>query len=151
MAGTLSTAAFVALVGQEVAVSDWILVDQSRIDAFAGATEDRQFIHVDPARAAQTPFASTIAHGFLTLSLIAGLADLCVPRLTDEKFGINYGLNRLRFISPVRAGRRVRARFLLKEAEPAPGFLAITYAVTVDIEGEDKPALATEWLLRTYL
>jgi acyl dehydratase len=134
-------------IGQEVGVSDWIAVDQPRIDAFAEATEDRQFIHLDPAAAAQTPFGGTIAHGFLSLSLLSRMAAdaMLVPETTS--MAVNYGLDRVRFLAPVRAGKRVRGRFTLDSAdEKAPGQLLLRHTVTVEIEGEDKPALTAQWL-----
>jgi acyl dehydratase len=134
-------------IGQEVGLSDWILVDQSRIDAFAEATEDRQFIHIDPAAAAQTPFGGTIAHGFLSLSLLSRMAAdaMLIPETTT--MAVNYGLDRVRFLAPVRAGKRVRGRFTLDSAEEkAPGQLLLRHTVTVEIEGEDKPALTAQWL-----
>jgi acyl dehydratase len=133
--------------GQEVGVSDWILVDQPRIDAFAEATEDRQFIHLDPDAAARTPFGGTIAHGFLSLSLLSRMAAdaMLVPETTA--MAVNYGLDRVRFLAPVRAGKRVRGRFTLDSAdEKAPGQLLLRHTVTVEIEGEDKPALTAQWL-----
>jgi acyl dehydratase len=135
--------------GQEVGVSDWILVDQPRIDAFSEATEDRQFIHLDPDAAARTPFGGTIAHGFLSLSLLSRMAAdaMLVPETT--KMAVNYGLDRVRFLAPVRAGKRVRGRFTLDSAdEKAPGQLLLRHTVTVEIEGEDKPALVAEWVTR---
>jgi len=134
-------------IGREVGLSAWIAVDQSRIEAFADATEDRQFIHVDPAAAAQTPFGGTIAHGFLSLSLLSRMAAdaMLVPETT--KMAVNYGLDRVRFLAPVRAGKRVRGRFILDAAdEKAPGQLLLRHTVTVEIEGEDKPALTAQWL-----
>jgi acyl dehydratase len=134
-------------IGQEVGLSGWIAVDQPRIDAFAEATEDRQFIHIDPAAAAQTPFGGTIAHGFLSLSLLSRMAAdaMLVPETT--KMAVNYGLDRVRFLAPVRAGKRVRGRFTLDSAdEKAPGQLLLRHTVTVEIEGEDKPALTAQWL-----
>jgi acyl dehydratase len=133
--------------GQEVGVSDWIIVDQPRIDAFAEATEDRQFIHLDPDAAARTPFGGTIAHGFLSLSLLSRMAAdaMLVPETTA--MAVNYGLDRVRFLAPVRAGKRVRGRFTLDSAdEKAPGQLLLRHTVTVEIEGEDKPALTAQWL-----
>ena len=134
-------------IGREVGLSAWIAVDQARIEAFADATEDRQFIHVDPAAAAQTPFGGTIAHGFLSLSLLSRMAAdaMLVPETT--KMAVNYGLDRVRFLAPVRAGKRVRGRFTLDGAdEKAPGQLLLRHTVTVEIEGEDKPALTAQWL-----
>ena len=136
-----------AMVGTEIGVSDWIEVGQDRIDAFADATEDRQFIHVDPAAAALTPFGGTIAHGFLSLSLLSRMAAevMCVP--DTMKMAVNYGLDRVRFIAPVRAGKRVRGRFTLTAAEDkAPGQLLLRHDVTVEIEGATKPALTAQWL-----
>jgi len=136
-----------AKIGEEVGVSDWILVDQARIDAFADATEDRQFIHVDPKAAAQTPFGGTVAHGFLTLSLLSALAADAMLHPDSLKMAINYGLDRVRFVAPVRAGCRVRGRFRLDSVEEkAPGQVLMRHTVTVEIEGEDKPALTAEWL-----
>nr|WP_294849264.1 MaoC family dehydratase [uncultured Sphingomonas sp.] len=134
-------------VGQSVGVSDWIVIDQDRIDAFANATEDRQFIHIDPALAVQTPFGGTIAHGFLSLSLLSRFAAdvMMVPDTT--KMAVNYGLDRVRFIAPVKSGKRVRGHFSLDAAdEKAPGQLLLKHTVTVEIEGEDRPALTAVWL-----
>ena len=134
-------------IGREVGASDWIEVAQDRIDAFADATEDRQFIHTDPDAAAQTPFGGTIAHGFLSLSLLSRMAAdaMLVPETT--RMAVNYGLDRVRFLAPVRAGKRVRGRFTLDAAdEKAPRQLLLRHTVTVEIEGEDKPALTAQWL-----
>lgn len=134
-------------VGQEVGVSDWILVDQARIDTFADVTEDPQFIHVDPVRAAQTPFGGTIAHGFLTLSLLSRMAADTMLRPETIRMGVNYGFEKVRFIAPVRSGRRVRGRFVLAAfEEKRPGQYQFTHNVTVEIEGEDKPALIADWI-----
>ena len=136
-----------ARVGQEVGVSSWLMVDQARIDAFAEATEDRQFIHVDPAAAAQTVFGGTIAHGFLTLSLLSrmGAEAMLIPE--GVKMAVNYGFERMRFLAPVRAGKRVRGRFTLDSVEEkAPGQWLLRHSVSVEIEGEDKPALTAQWL-----
>ena len=134
-------------IGDEIGVSSWIAVDQARIDQFADATEDRQFIHVDPAAAAQTPFGGTIAHGFLSLSLLSrmGAEAMLVP--DGLKIAVNYGLDRVRFLAPVRSGSRVRGRFILDSVEEkAPGQLLMRHDVTVEIEREDKPALSAVWL-----
>ena len=134
-------------VGEEVGVSDWIVIDQARIDQFADATGDRQFIHTDPAAAAETPFGGTIAHGFLTLSLLSrmGAEAMLVP--DRMKIAVNYGLERVRFLAPVRSGKRVRGRFTLDSVEEkAPGQILLRHTVTVEIEGEDKPALSAVWL-----
>ena len=134
-------------VGSEIGVSDWIPVGQERIDAFAAATEDRQFIHVDPEAAAKTPFGGTIAHGFLTLSLLSRMAADVMLRPEGVKMGVNYGLDRIRFLAPVRSGRRVRGRFTLTSLEEKrPGQYQFLHAVTVEIEGEDKPALLADWI-----
>jgi len=139
-------------VGQEVGVSSWIEIDQARIDAFANATEDRQFIHVDPAAAAQTPFGGTIAHGFLSLSLLSrmGAEAMLVP--DGMKMAINYGLDRVRFLAPVRSGKRVRGRFTLDSVEEkAAGQILLKHTVTVEIEGESKPALTAIWLTLLFV
>ena len=141
-----------ARIGTE-GVSDWVEVTQRMIDAFADATGDHQFIHVDPARAAATPFGGTVAHGFLTLSLLPRLASL-VPdagQLAGTRMGVNYGGNAVRFLSPVRSGARVRGRFrLLAFDEKRPGQYQQTNAVTVEIEGQDKPALTAEWIGQVF-
>jgi len=140
------------LIGHEVAASDWVEVTQSRINDFADATEDHQWIHVDVDRAkTDSPFHSTIAHGFLTLSLLPHLAAQAFKVEGDFKMGINYGLNRLRFVSPVPAGSRVRAKFTLQQVEDVAGGAQLTWSVTVEIEGGAKPALVAEWLVRYYL
>ena len=136
-----------ARIGEEVGVSSWLTVDQPRIDAFADATEDRQFIHVDPAAAVQTPFGGTIAHGFLSLSLLSRMAAEAMLVPDTLRMAVNYGFDRVRFIAPVRAGKRVRGRFTLDSVEEkAPGQLLMRHAVTVEIEGDDKPALTALWL-----
>jgi len=134
-------------VGSEIGISDWILVDQGRIDAFADVTEDPQFIHVDPVAAAATPFGGTIAHGFLTLSLLSRMAGDAMLRPEGVKMGVNYGFEKVRFLAPVRSGSRVRGRFRLDRFdEKRPGQYQFTHTVTVEIEGEDKPALVAEWI-----
>jgi acyl dehydratase len=136
-----------ARIGEEVGVSGWLTVDQARIDAFADTTEDRQFIHVDPAAAAQTPFGGTIAHGFLTLSLLSHMAAESMVLPDTMRMAVNYGFERVRFIAPVRSGKRVRGRFRLDSVEEkVPGQILMRHTVTVEIEGEDKPALIAEWL-----
>jgi len=134
-------------MGTEVGVSGWLTIDQPRIDAFAEATEDRQFIHVDPEAAANTPFGGTVAHGFLSLSMLSrmGAEAMLIPdRVTMAG---NYGLDRVRFIAPVPAGKRIRGRFVLDSIEErAPGQLLVRHSVTVEIEGVDKPALTAQWL-----
>ncbi len=134
-------------IGQLIGSSDWIMVDQARIDAFADTTEDRQFIHIDPALAAQTPFGGTIAHGFLSLSLLSRMAADAMQLPETTKMAVNYGLDRVRFIAPVRAGKRVRGHFTLVSIDDkAPGQTLFKHHVTVEIEGELKPALTAEWL-----
>jgi acyl dehydratase len=134
-------------VGREVGVSDWILIDQERIDRFAEVTEDRQFIHVDPEAAARTPFGGTVAHGFLTLSLLSRMAADAMPIPENVKMGVNYGFEKVRFMAPVRSGKRVRGRFRLERLdEKRPGQWQFTHQVTVEIEGEDKPALIADWI-----
>lgn len=134
-------------IGHEVGASSWIEVDQARIDAFAEATEDRQFIHVDPAAAANTPFGGTIAHGFLSLSLLSRMGAEAMLMPQGLKMAINYGLDRVRFLAPVRSGKRVRGRFTLDSAEEkAAGQWLLRHSVTVEIEDEEKPALSAIWL-----
>ena len=136
-----------ARIGDEVGMSSWLTVDQPRIDAFADATEDRQFIHVDPDAAAQTPFGGTIAHGFLSLSLLSRMGAEAMLLPEGLKMAINYGFDRIRFLAPVKSGKRVRGRFVLDSVEEkAPGQLLLRHQVVVEIEGEDKPALIAEWI-----
>ena len=144
---TITTAELLDRIGQEVGVSDWIEIDQARIDAFADCTEDHQFIHVDPVAAAQTPFGGTIAHGFLTLSLMSQMSYQAAPVLEGVAMGVNYGFDKLRFLTPVRSGSKVRGRFRLVGAEDkGGGRWLIKHEVTVEIDGADKPALIAEWL-----
>jgi acyl dehydratase len=140
-----------ALIGTEVGVSKWIEIDQKRIDAFADCTEDWQFIHVDPEAAAKTPFGGTIAHGFLTLSLMSAMTYDANPPLEGVVMGVNYGFDKLRFINPVPSGSKVRGRFKLLSAENKGSDGGVTrwlikHEVTVEIEGVAKPALIAEWL-----
>ena len=136
-----------AKIGTSIGVSDWIEVTQDRIAAFAEATEDRQFIHLDPVLAAQTPFGGTIAHGFLSLSLLSRMAADVMIVPNTLKMAVNYGLDRVRFLAPVRAGSQVRGHFTLDSVEDkAPGQILTRHTVTVEIEGEDKPALTAVWL-----
>ena len=136
-----------ARVGNEVGTSSWLTIDQHRIEEFADATEDRQFIHVDPEAAAKTPFGGTIAHGFLTLSLLSRMAAEATFIPEGVKMAVNYGFDRVRFLSPVKSGKRVRGRFALDSIEEkAPGQWLLRHNVTVEIEGEDKPALTAVWL-----
>lgn len=136
------------LLGTEVGVSNWITVDQPMIDTFADVTHDTQWIHVDPTRAAaETPFGGTIAHGFLTLSLASRFAYDCFPMLPGQVMGINYGFNKLRFLSPVKAGSRLRGRFVLSSVtKRSDTDLLRENALTIEIEGQDTPALVAQWL-----
>ena len=141
-----------SLVGQEIGVSDWLEITQDRINRFADATGDHQWIHVDPERATkESPFGGPIAHGYLTLSL----GPVLMPQVaitTGFKMGVNYGMNSLRFLTPVKSGQRVRGRFLLRDiARKVENRVLITYDATVEIEGAVKPALVAEWLIMTIL
>jgi len=149
----ISLQAYQAMVGKEVGVSSWHLIDQERINTYADVTEDHQFIHVDPDRAKkETVFGTTIAHGFLTMSLLSVMTYEVMPAIEGTAMGVNYGFDKLRFISPVRSGKRVRGRFVLAEATlRKPTELLSRTNVTVEIEGEDKPALVAEWLGLIYL
>jgi acyl dehydratase len=137
-------------VGQEIATSDWLLVTQDRIDAFANATDDHQWIHVDAARAkAEAPFGTTIAHGFLTLSLLSPLMRDAI-KIDGLRMTLNYGLNRVRFVSPVPSGSRIRARIVLAELADAGTGRQATWKITVEREGGEKPCLVAEWIVRYY-
>jgi acyl dehydratase len=147
MRAPVAIADFTAGVGGEPFLSRWFTLDQPRFDAFAEVTEDRQFIHVDPQAAAATPFGGTIAHGFLTLAMLSAMAKDALPPLAGVAMGVNYGLDRLRFLTPVKAGARVRGRFALIDAKRrgASDWL-LRYDVSVEIEGGDRPALVAQWL-----
>ena len=140
-----------SLIGTEIGVSRWFEIDQERINAFAKLTEDEQFIHVDPDMAKHTPFGGTVAHGFLTLSLASAMSYDAVQPLDGVLMGVNYGFDRLRFLAPVKSGKRVRGRFVLKSAEnkgsdgTSTRWL-LTHELTIEIEGEDKPAIIADWL-----
>ena len=137
-------------VGREVALSEWVEVSQERINAFAETTEDRQWIHVDPERAArESPFKGTIAHGFLTLSLLSEMGRTAM-KVGSVRMGINYGLGRVRFVSPVPAGSRIRGRFTLAALKDIRDGAEVTWKVTVEREGGDKPCCVAEWLVRYY-
>ena len=138
-----------ALIGQEVAVSDWEVVTQERIDKFAEATGDFQWIHIDPERSAKGPFGTTIAHGFLTLSMLPLFFQKAMT-IKDAKMGVNYGLNRVRFVSPVKVGSRLRAHFKLVSYEPLEGGAQLTVEATIEIEGQAKPACVAESVSRRY-
>jgi len=138
------------LVGQEIAVGDWVTVTQQRIDLFADATGDHQWIHVDPERAAKGPYGTTVAHGFMTLSLLPELSQNAF-KVLDTRMGINYGLNRVRFPAPVKSGARLRGRFKLLAFEPIEGGAQLTMEVTMEVEGGDKPVCVAESLSRRYV
>jgi len=139
-----------AKVGQEVVVSDWLEVTQERINQFADATGDHQWIHVDVERARrESPFGTTIAHGFLTLSLLSHFLNNSLE-FGNSKMGVNYGCNRLRFTAPVKAGSRLRARFTLKEFQRIEGGVQMIWDVTMECEGQQKPVLVAEWVGRRY-
>jgi len=148
----ISLEVYQKMVGQEVGVSSWHVVDQKRIDVYADVIEDHQFIHVDPARAKrETAFGTTIAHGFLTMSLMSIMSYEVMPVIEGTTMGVNYGFDKLRFISPVRSGSRVRGRFTLAEAKlRKPKELQSLTHVTVEIEGEEKPALVADWIGLIY-
>ena len=146
---TLSMQDLAGRVGEEVGVSPWLEVTQERIDLFARAIDDPQWIHVDPERARQSPFGGTIAHGFLTLSLLTRLVETTFS-FSDRKMGVNYGLNKVRFTAPLRSGSRIRARFVLAAFEPIAGGSQVTWNVTVECEGADKPVMIAEWIGRQY-
>jgi len=146
-----SIAQLAVYLGQEVGFSDWLEVSQERINQFAEATEDRQWIHLDAERAAhESPFRKTIAHGFLSLSLLSVLGKGAMY-VAGVRMGINYGLNRVRFIAPVAAGARIRGRFTLATLEEFKGGVQATWNVTVELEGSDKPCCIAEWLVRYYV
>jgi acyl dehydratase len=138
-------------LGEELGVSDWIEITQERINQFADATEDQQWIHTDPARAAvESPFRTTIAHGFLTMSLVSVLVRRTF-NLSRLRIAINYGLNKVRFVSPVPVGSRVRARFVPAATEASSGSMQVTWNVTMEREGSDKPVCVVEWVVRYYV
>lgn len=137
-------------IGEAIGSSGWYLLDQDRINAFAETTEDRQFIHVNPEMAKATPFGGTIAHGFLTLSMLAAMMETALEK-PDVQMSVNYGFNKVRFLSPVKSGKRVRGHFkLLELEEKRPGQWQQTVEVTVEIEGEEKPAMLAEWIFMHF-
>jgi acyl dehydratase len=137
------------LIGQELGSSDWLIIEQDRIDGFAQATGDHQWIHTDPARAASGPFGATVAHGFLTLSLVPLLSEAAF-HLDDVRMGVNYGLNRVRFAAPVRVGSRLRGHFKLLSYEPLEGGAQLTVQATIELNGSSKPACVAESVSRRY-
>jgi acyl dehydratase len=150
MTGALSVTQLRGRVGEEVGVSPWLEIDQARIDLFAQAIDDPQWIHVDPERAKSGPFGTTIAHGFLTLSLLSHLIESTFS-FDDRKMGVNYGLNKVRFTAPVPVGSRVRARFVLGSWERKDDMIQTIWNVTMEREGSDKPVLVAEWIGRSYV
>ena len=147
MAQTVTRQELDAKVGQQLGVSDWFLVDQARVNDFADVTLDHQFVHVDPEKARKTPFRGTIAHGFLTMSLLVHLVLPFIPEPANRRLVVNYGFDKVRFSAPVKVGKRIRAVSTLGEvSERKPGQVIMRIDVTVEIEGEDKPALVAEWL-----
>jgi len=136
-------------VGEEIGISPWLEITQARIDTFAKAIDDFQWIHVDRERAKSSPFGGTIAHGFLTLSLLSHLAESTFA-FSDRKMGVNYGLNRVRFTAPVPSGSRVRARFTLGKYEKLDGGVQVTWNTVMEREGQEKPVLIAEWIGRHY-
>ncbi|NNC71468.1 MAG: MaoC family dehydratase [Sphingomonadaceae bacterium] len=151
--GTVTKDELMAMVGQHVGTSEWITVNQEMINKFADATGDHQFIHVNEEAAKMTPFGTTIAHGFLTLSLMPVLsAKADLPHLEGIKMGVNYGGNKVRFLTPVKSGSRIRGHFKLTEmAEKRPGQFQQTQELSVEIEGEEKPALVAEWITQFFV
>jgi acyl dehydratase len=139
-----------ALVGQELGMSDWLGIEQARIDLFAQATGDHQWIHTDPARAAAGPFGTTVAHGFLTLSLLPAMFETGFA-IDDVRMGVNYGLNRVRFMAPVRVGSRVRGHFKLLAFQPLDGGAQLTVEATIELEGSAKPACVAESVSRRFV
>ena len=153
MSNVINASQLSDFIGKEVGLTDWIVVDQERINQFADATGDHQYIHLDAERAAQTPFGTTIAHGFLTLSLLSMLSGMGGGlKLENTVMGINYGLDKVRFLNPVKSGAKIRARFVLASAEEKkPGSFLLKHNVTVEIDGEEKPALIADWLGMTIV
>jgi acyl dehydratase len=150
-AGPWSVAALEAAVGSEIGLSKWMPIPQARIDAFAEITEDRQFIHTDPEAAAQTRFGGTVAHGFLTLSMLSALAYDALPDIDGATASVNYGFERVRFITPLRSGSEIRAHFTLSECfRRSDGALMIRLGVTMEIAGTERPALTAEWIILFY-
>jgi acyl dehydratase len=151
MAETVTIEELRGRIGQEVGVSKWFDIPQSAIDAFADLTHDHQFIHIDVEKAKATPFGGTIAHGFLTVSMLSAMAYDALPNIAGRSMGVNYGFDRLRMMSPVKAGARIRGRFVLKALESkSPQQHQLIHSVTVEIEDADKPALAADWVTLAY-
>ncbi len=149
----ISLETLLASAGKEVGLSPWRVVTQHMIDLFADATDDHQFIHCDPERAAaETPFGGTIAHGFLSLSLLSAMTFETLPPLEKSKMGVNHGFDQVRFLAPVKTGSCIRARFVLADVKARPsGWVQMTHDVTIEIEGSVKPALTARWLTLTFV
>ncbi len=144
---TINAADLPSLIGTELGLTDWMDIDQERVNVFADVTEDHQFIHVDPEKAKMTPFGGPIAHGFLTLSLLSKFAGSAGFAIEGAQMGVNYGFEKVRFLAPVKVGQKIRARFMLKSfEEKRAGQYLFTYGVSVEIDGEDKPALVADWM-----
>lgn len=148
----IPVADLIAKEGQEIGVTRWFHMDQERVNQFADCTEDWYFIHTDPEKAkTETPWGGTIVHGFLTASLLSAMAYDVVPRLQGVAHGVNYGFDKLRFVSPVPVGSNVRGRFALKKADTSKdGEITLTYSVTIEIEGQDRPAVVADWIGRQF-
>lgn len=146
----ISKESFLAAEGQPAGTSKWFEIDQSRIDQFADVTEDWQFIHIDPEKARETPFGGTIAHGFLTLSMLSAMAYDALPDIQGSTMGVNYGFNKIRFLSPVMAGARIRGHFKYAKHTPGQDHITTVYDLSVEIEGQDRAALVAEWIGRRY-
>ncbi len=140
-------------VGKKVGVSEWFNVNQTMIDQFASLTQDHFFIHVDPDRVVkETPFTSTIAHGFLSVSMLSAMSYTCVPGIKDAHFGLNYGFNRMRFVSPVPVNSRIRGNFSLKEMDKKEtGEITMVFDVFVELENQEKPVVVAEWITKAYV
>lgn len=152
-ATTIPLETLLANAGKEVGLSPWRIVTQTMIDQFADATDDHQFIHCDPERsAAETPYGGTIAHGFLTLSLLSAMTFETLPQLEKSKMGVNHGFDEIRFLTPVKTGARIRARFVLADVKARPsGWVQMAHDVTIEIEGSKKPALTARWLTLAFV
>lgn len=148
MTNMITRKEMIASKGRELGVSDWFTMDQPRIDSFAEVTEDRQFIHIDPVRAADTIFGGTVAHGMLTLSMMSGMAYGALPLIEGQSASVNYGFEKVRFITAVKSGARIRGRFVLADATIRGGDKLMTrFDVVVEIDGESRPALTADWLI----
>jgi acyl dehydratase len=141
-----------SFTGKEIGVSDWFKLDQNKINQFADLTEDHMFLHVNPEAATATPFGGTIAHGLLTLSMMPVMAYQAMPGVSGTKMGVNYGYNKIRFMAPVKSGKRIRGHFVVQSIEDkSDGRRQITHEVTIEIEGESKPALVAEWITMVWM